>query len=776
MVPGIIKKLYHTTAVGLTDEDKQEVYPITATGAVYSPQGASSFANMRLDQILDALNQGYLYMGKATPTTNPGSYNHKVFYLASEAGTYPYFDNINVSGLTVLKTAGSGWYKDEFNITGGGGGGSQPGYIGTTLVQSTPQEQGLAGISQLDLTATARIYFGGGAYIEHNSNGFHFSDGLYSDGFVSAGGLPSGGGGGGGGSTVSISGLKTTGMSIGVLSIDGTPYTIKDGLTWGTYDSTNKTVQLAIDGVTRTLCVDGYSSGGGGGTTVSWGTETSDTIQLTVAGTTKTLLTALPNLYIGTTSVQTSSQAQGLTGISSVKLSSNDSLFEWDTTNSAWHFHGNLYADGWVSAGGVGSGGGGSYTAGTGISISNDVISLLPASSQTIGGVKQGNGIYIDGSGTISLALPKASASTLGGIKVGSGLSIDSNGVLSATGGGGGSGTVTSVGMTVPTGLSVSGSPITSSGTLAVSLSSGYEIPLSADVQKGVTAYGWFEVVNLGTTLNPNYALHVKNNYALYSDSWVSAGGAGSGGSSGGSSVSWGTESGYTVPLTVEGVSKTLLLDGALTGYATQQWVGQQGYITSSSLSGYATQSWVQSQGYLTSHQTIYALTLSAGSFTAGTYTPNSAAKTINVPTTLDHISDGTSRKLADYLPKAGGTMTGDLIMSGANIRPSANNTCSLGTSSYRWSNIYGDYANLSGDLSVTGDTSITGDLSVNGDTSLSGDLSMLSNKVIHLGPVTISYDSTNHALHISGTYTENSQTKNLGLYCDGYVSAGGHA
>lgn len=42
------------------------------------------------------------------------------------------------------------------------------------------------------------------------------------------------------------------------------------------------------------------------------------------------------------------------------------------------------------------------------------------------------------------------------------------------------SGTVTSVGMTVPTGLSVSGSPITSSGTLAVTFASGYSIPTTA--------------------------------------------------------------------------------------------------------------------------------------------------------------------------------------------------------------------------------------------------------------------------------------------------------
>lgn len=42
------------------------------------------------------------------------------------------------------------------------------------------------------------------------------------------------------------------------------------------------------------------------------------------------------------------------------------------------------------------------------------------------------------------------------------------------------SGTVTSVGITVPTGLSVSGSPITSSGTIAISLESGYSIPTTS--------------------------------------------------------------------------------------------------------------------------------------------------------------------------------------------------------------------------------------------------------------------------------------------------------
>ena len=48
---------------------------------------------------------------------------------------------------------------------------------------------------------------------------------------------------------------------------------------------------------------------------------------------------------------------------------------------------------------------------------------------------------------------------------------------------------VTSVAMTTPTGLSVSGSPITSSGTLALSLTSGYAIPSSSSQTNWDAAY-----------------------------------------------------------------------------------------------------------------------------------------------------------------------------------------------------------------------------------------------------------------------------------------------
>lgn len=57
------------------------------------------------------------------------------------------------------------------------------------------------------------------------------------------------------------------------------------------------------------------------------------------------------------------------------------------------------------------------------------------------------------------------------------------------TGGTGGTGTVTSVAMTVPTGLSISGSPITGSGTLALTLTSGYSIPTTSSQTNWDTAY-----------------------------------------------------------------------------------------------------------------------------------------------------------------------------------------------------------------------------------------------------------------------------------------------
>jgi hypothetical protein len=71
-------------------------------------------------------------------------------------------------------------------------------------------------------------------------------------------------------------------------------------------------------------------------------------------------------------------------------------------------------------------------------------------------------------------------------------------------------GTVTSVAMTVPTGLSIAGSPITSSGTLAVTFAAGYSIPTNASQTTWDTAYT-NRITSLTTTGTSGAATLVSN-------------------------------------------------------------------------------------------------------------------------------------------------------------------------------------------------------------------------------------------------------------------------
>jgi hypothetical protein len=65
------------------------------------------------------------------------------------------------------------------------------------------------------------------------------------------------------------------------------------------------------------------------------------------------------------------------------------------------------------------------------------------------------------------------------------------NQTISATGGGGGGGigTVTSVGLVAPTGFSVTGSPVTTSGNITLSFAAGYSLPLDTSQANWNTAF-----------------------------------------------------------------------------------------------------------------------------------------------------------------------------------------------------------------------------------------------------------------------------------------------
>jgi hypothetical protein len=98
-------------------------------------------------------------------------------------------------------------------------------------------------------------------------------------------------------------------------------------------------------------------------------------------------------------------------------------------------------------------------------------------------------------------------------------------------------GTVTSVGLSMPTGFSVSGSPVTSSGTLSVGIATGYFIPTTTQ----------------RTTWNGKQD-------AISDLSTIRSGAA---------------------------AGATAVQPSAISDMATQTWVGQQGFITASALSSY---------------------------------------------------------------------------------------------------------------------------------------------------------------------------------------------
>ena len=199
-------------------------------------------------------------------------------------------------------------------------------------------------------------------------------------------------------------------------------------------------------------------------------------------------------------------------GTPSVSPLTDDSRIVWEPNAGgsgigAWHFLGNIYADGWVSAGGIGQDGGGG---GGGASSLYDLPEVGVSSPQTgqffyYDGsqwvntpIKTINGNSLIGSGNITIQgggpLSPATATDLGGIIVGSVISTptlesistttnryyqiqcDANGKAFVnvpwTGGGGGSGTLTSVGLDMPSCFSVSGSPLQSDGAITVSFSS----------------------------------------------------------------------------------------------------------------------------------------------------------------------------------------------------------------------------------------------------------------------------------------------------------------
>ena len=260
-------------------------------------------------------------------------------------------------------------------------------------------------------------------------------------------------------------------------------------------------------------------------------------------------------------------------------------------------------------------------------------------------------------------------------------------------------GTVTSIGMTVPTGFSVTPATITTNGTFAISFANGYSLPTTVKQTNWDTAYGWgnhadagyltgitatmvcnalgftisgvagttynlatiesnatsgksaydllaqmFTLEGAGTAASPYI---IKANYGLYTEQFLSALGLNSSGSSGGA-----TALSDLTDVEYNGTPS----DGQVLKYSNGKWRNGNdlniGTVTAIKL-GTTGISYSPTDGVVT--LPAYPTTLPASDV-------YSWAKASTKPSyTLDEVSDGSTRKLANYLPLSGGTITGTI-------------------------------------------------------------------------------------------------------------------
>lgn len=373
-------------------------------------------------------------------------------------------------------------------------------------------------------------------------------------------------------------------------------------------------------------------------------------------------------------------------------------------------------------------------------------------------------------------------------------------------------GTVTSVAMSVPTGLSISGSPITASGTLALSYTSGFSIPSTAKQTNWDTAYEWGDHASAGyvkNSVNENITgiknfmngLKVFTNSATTSNEYNTTGkinitnyaapiifGSNSG------KVWWSTQFQSSTTLLIGRANSIPIRIQSLNSgegnaseiyatrfyqneklVATEEWVTGKGYLTSvpaqtwgsitgkptfatvatsgsyndltnkptiPSLSGYATQNWVTSQGYLTSIPAATSSTYGGIQIGYTTSGRNYAVQLSNgkayvyVPWT-DSLPTATSSVLGGV--KIGSNIT---VSSGTISLSKANVTSALGYTPANTSDIPKIPAALPNPYALTiNGTSYTGSSAVSVTTPKILSTTPLNNSTIAAG---YSYNNTN--------------------------------
>ena len=94
----------------------------SAIQAVIKQNGNNEITGNLLQQsllsMINSLGAGFQFMGVATPSTNPGTPDQNVFYIAATVGIYPNFSGVVLANgeFAILKGSGSSWTKETADI------------------------------------------------------------------------------------------------------------------------------------------------------------------------------------------------------------------------------------------------------------------------------------------------------------------------------------------------------------------------------------------------------------------------------------------------------------------------------------------------------------------------------------------------------------------------------------------------------------------------------------------------------------------------------------
>ena len=254
---------------------------------------------------------------------------------------------------------------------------------------------------------------------------------------------------------------------------------------------------------------------------------------------------------------------------------------------------------------------------------------------------------------------------------------ITINGTSTSLGGSINVGTVTSVGMSVPTGLSVAGSPITTSGTLALSMAAGYSLPTDASQATWNTAYN-DSIVSAAVTGTTTKTLTLnQQDGGTVTASWTDINTDAVSSVFGRTGAVVATSGDYTTTQVTEGTN-LYFTDARSRNAISLTTTGTSGAATYNSTTGVLNvPNYADTDTGITSLNGLTALTQTFAVGTSGTdfgISSASSTHTFNLPTAsaanrgalsstdwTTFNNKANTADLANYLPLAGGTLTGAL-------------------------------------------------------------------------------------------------------------------